>query len=369
MHIRGLGIDCALGRDLDSCTRGLSAAEVRTTPLSITALAEPVTMPYYRVPDELELFDRERYFALSLRAARNAIASASLSPNELHRTALFIGTSCFAADERDESTFGADSRRHVGLDPVANRIAAELALGGDIMLFNTACTASAVAMLHALRWIRLGLIDNALVMGVEICNRTTPAGFAGLQLVSDVLRPFDRRRGGIVLGEGVGAVVLSRTPGPFGLKLLGGATILDHFSVTTANPDGSSIERVQRAALASAGVDANEILGIKAHGTASPMNDSGEAAGILRVFATPPPVCGLKPYVGHTLGACGVIELALLGGALGGGFFPATPGFAEADPELGLVPTREAREAKDGAYLLNYFGFGGNNTSLVLERS
>ena len=98
------------------------------------------------------------------------------------------------------------------------------------------------------------------------------------------------------------------------------------------------------------------------------MNDTSEAAGIRRVFDELPPVCALKPYVGHTLGACGVTELVLMASALLAGFFPATTGFETADPALMISPVRESRAAPPGCYLLNYFGFGGHNTALLIER-
>ena len=369
IHVRGLALECALGRELPSAVDALERGEVRTTRLTIDALEPAVEMPFYRVGDGAELGDPRRYLEMPLRVAREALRSAGLSRAELERTALFIGTSSFAAGERDLASFGPGSRRQLGFDPLASELCAELGLVDDAMLFNTACTASAVALVQALRMLRLGQARNVLVLGIEICNRTTPAGFAGLQLVSEALRPFDRRRSGIVLGEGVGGVLLSLEPGPFALELRGGATVLDHFSVTTANPDGSSIELVQRAALADAGVEPREIRAINAHGTSSPMNDVGEAAGILRLFGAPPPVCGLKSYVGHTLGACGALELALFGAALLRGFVPNTALFGEPDPELGLRPTECNVPAPEGDYLLNYFGFGGNNTSLVLTRS
>src|SRR5688572_2395307 len=178
-------------------------------------------------------------------------------------------------------------------------------------------------------------------MGIELANQTTLAGFSGLQLIAETLRPFDRRRGGIVLGEGVGALVLSADPGASGLSLVAGASNGDSYSVTAANPDGSSIAAVQSSTLRQAGLDPELVRGIKTHGTASPMNDTGEAAGILRVFPKPPPVCALKPYLGHTLGACGVTELILMAAALERGFFPATPGFEEHDPSLNLAPERQ----------------------------
>jgi 3-oxoacyl-[acyl-carrier-protein] synthase-1 len=86
------------------------------------------------------------------------------------------------------------------------------------------------------------------------------------------------------------------------------------------------------------------------------------------VFKLLPPLTVLKPHIGHTLGACGVNELVLYSGALSRGQLPATPGFEVADPDLKLQPLTRAAPAPPGVYLLNHFGFGGNNTVLALEK-
>ena len=216
--------------------------------------------------------------------------------------------------------------------------------------------------------IELGWHQHALVLGVEIANLATVAGFGSLQLIASELKPFDKNRQGIVLGEGIGAVVLSAAKdNQSGLYIRGGGTNIDTYRVTMSNPDGVVTATLTNDVLRRASVRVEDVAGIKAHGTGSPMNDSGEAAVVNRVFVNPPPVCALKSYLGHTLGACGVNELVLLGAALQSGIFPATPGFEEVDPALNLTPTREATPARDGHYLLNYFGFGGHNTVLLAE--
>ncbi|MEO6708908.1 MAG: beta-ketoacyl synthase N-terminal-like domain-containing protein [Planctomycetota bacterium] len=377
VHLRGMGISCALGRGVGVCSAALEAGTVSTTPLSLPGLNEPVTMRYYRIPDGQPLFATERFDRLLAQTTREAVAAADLSRDEIERLPLFFGSSCFSV-EKSETKYQAELREgsraaltlpFVGFQHTADAIRDELGCAGETFAFNTACTASANALMIAARMIRSGWCRHALVMGIELANQTTLAGFSGLQLIAETLRPFDRRRSGIVLGEGVGAIVLSADPGASALSLTAGASNGDSYSVTAANPDGSSIAAVQVAALRQAGLDARQILGIKSHGTASPMNDTGEAAGILRVFPKPPPVCALKPYLGHTLGACGVTELILMAAALERGVFPATPGFEERDPSLDLSPAREASEASAGDYLLNYFGFGGNNTSLLLHKA
>ena len=385
VHINGLGLSCALGRGLAPSLEALRAGRRRTRALELQGYSEPVRMPYYalapstgsgQAPDEGDLFATGRFLALVPEAAEEALAQAGLDPGQRGRTGIFVGSTAFGVSRAEGEyleLLAVDPRAafalpRVGFQEIADRLREALGLGGPDFTFNTACTASANALLAAQRMVSLGRLDTALVLGLELANRTTLTGFSGLQLVAQELKPFDAGRSGIVLGEGLGAAVLSARPGPLGLRLAGGASNSDPFSVTTANPDGSSIAALQRTVLGLTGLRPQDVRAIKAHGTASPMNDAGEAAGLRQAFDPLPPVLALKPFLGHTLGACGIIELALLGGALSQGWLPATAGFSVEDPALGLRPLLKEAPAPAGAYLCNYFGFGGSNTSLVLEK-
>jgi 3-oxoacyl-[acyl-carrier-protein] synthase-1 len=307
--------------------------------------------------------------------AEEALSAAGLSPKQRRRTALFVGSTAYGIAraegeylsllERAPGSSFALSR--IGFQEIRELMRETCGIEGPDFAFNTACTASANALLAAQRSLSVGRFDHALILGVELANRTTLTGFSGLQLLADELRPFDARRSGIVLGEGIGAAVLERGSGR--LNFPGGSSNSDTYSVTSANPDGSSIARLEAEVLARASLKPDAIRGIKAHGTASPLNDAGEAAGLRKTFGLLPPLTALKPYLGHTLGACGIVEFALLGGALAEGFLPAVPGFSQEDPLLGVRPLTAAAPAPDGTYLLNYFGFGGNNTALLLEKS
>jgi 3-oxoacyl-[acyl-carrier-protein] synthase-1 len=376
VYINGLGLSCALGRGVDACARALREGRINTRPLALDGYSEPVRMPYYALPGEADLFDTGRFLRLLPEAASEALEQAGLGPEARRRLPLFVGSTSFAVSRAEGeylevlaaepgSTFALP---RVGFQEVRERLAEALGVGGADYVFNTACTASANAVLAAQSLISLGSIDQALVVGLEFVNRTTLTGFSGLQLLADELKPFDARRRGIVLGEGLGAVLLSAKPGGLGLVLAGGASNSDTYSVTSSNPDGSSIAALLRKVLAQARLAPEKVRGIKAHGTASPQNDSSEAAGIRQVFGPLPPLCALKPYLGHTLGACGAIELALFGGALSRGFLPPVPGFSEEDPLLKVRPLTAEAPAPVGHYLLNYFGFGGNNAALLLEK-
>jgi 3-oxoacyl-[acyl-carrier-protein] synthase I len=377
VYVNGLGLSCALGRGMDACMRSLALGTVRTVPLALDGYSEPVRMPYYALPgEETLLFDTGRFLRLLPEAAAEALDQAGLGREARRRLPLFVGSTGFGVSRAEGEYLELLVREpgssfalpRVGFQEVRERLDETLGVGGPDYVFNTACTASANALLAAQRLISLGRMDQALVLGLEFANRTTLTGFSGLQLLSPELKPFDAGRDGIVLGEGLGAALLSAEPGGLGLALAGGASNCDTYSVTSASPDGGSIAALLRKVLAQTGLAPDQVRGVKAHGTASPQNDSSEAAGLRGIFDAMPPLCALKPYLGHTLGACGSIELALFGGAVSRGFLPPVPGFRRADPALGVRPLTVEAPAPGGHYLLNYFGFGGNNTVLALEK-
>lgn len=375
MVVRGMGLACSLGIGVDTCLSQLQRGPVTPTPWAITNLGDDFTAPVFAIPDGQSMDDPVRAVTLIEQVVREAVRSAGLGIREIRDLPIFIGTSAYSLD-RDAIRVNVNSALSaIGVEPVMSHkqitliVKRLLGNSGESFAFQTACTSSANAVLSAARMIQLGWYKHALVIGVELANLATIAGFSSLQLIANELKPFDRNRQGIVLGEGVSAVVLSAAErSDAGLHIRAGGTNIDTYRVTMSNPDGITIGDLKHQVMRRAGVHAPDILGIKAHGTGSPMNDSGEAAVIHRVFETPPPVCGLKGFLGHTLGACGVNELIVLAASLGARQFPATPGFHDVDPALNIEPTRSPIPAGDGHYLLNYFGFGGHNTVMIVEQ-
>jgi len=289
--------------------------------------------------------------------------------------ALFVGSSSFdiSVSEslyRKELAAGGDSLplRSSSFGNLAEAVQERFGLRGEDYTFNTACTASANGAWYAARLIQAGAIDHALVLGVELVNDLTALGFFGLGLLTrTTMRPFDPDRDGLALGEACSALVLG--PGdPDRSYLRGGANLCDTHSMVAANTDGSMVAAVIEQALADAALPAAAIAAVKAHGTATPSNDEAEAAGMLRAFATVPPICALKPFIGHTLGACGLTELVLFYRAIERGFLIATPGIGSDPAALGVVLNQTERPLSQGHFMLNSFGFGGNNTALVISR-
>jgi 3-oxoacyl-[acyl-carrier-protein] synthase-1 len=378
VYIRGMGLASALGNNLPECVVAMQSGDTNSTELVLEGFDGDASMPYFRVADDQPLFARGRWKRLLTQVVSEALSAANLPSDTLASMPVFVGSTSFMVTECEQIYQQAMQNNPdeayplpmAGFQQFADWVAQEFAIGGESYTFNTACTASAIALMNATRMIQQGRFSQALVIGVELANLTTLSGFNGLQLVARELKPFDKNRAGLVLGEGLGAILLSAESGPdTSQAILAAACNCDTFSVTTANPDGSSIAAVIHSLLKQTGNCAADIVGIKAHGTASPLNDVGEAAGLRQVFARLPDLCGLKPYAGHTLGACGVIETILICAALSKGFFPATPGFNQTDEALGVEPTRRSVAAKNGLYLLDYFGFGGNNSVLLIENT
>ncbi|MGH9120550.1 MAG: beta-ketoacyl-[acyl-carrier-protein] synthase family protein, partial [Acidimicrobiales bacterium] len=248
----------------------------------------------------------------------------------------------------------------------------------------TACSASAQAVGESMDLIRAGRADVVVCGGAEAAiTRLSVAGFAAMKALSTrnddpgaASRPFDAGRDGFVLGEGAATLVLEERESalsrgaPILAELAGYGATSDAYHVTAPHPEGDGAVRAMNLALADAGVSADEVGYINAHGTSTLPNDRVESLAIRRVWgADAPPVSSTKSMVGHTLGAAGALESVVCIQALASSILPPTINYDEPDPECDLdyIP-HEAREAKIEVAMTNSFGFGGHNASLVFRR-
>lgn len=376
-YFLGAGIHTPLGMGLKANLAGLTKAPPPPDALELALASGVQTVPFHQLA-HMPLEDLEDRLTRVLEGVvSEALAAADLTARERARTAVLIGSSSLDIGGA-EATFKRELEEGLEAYPltkgsnvggVANWIRSRFGLGGADYTFNTACTSSATALIFADALIRSGQIRHALVVGVEVFNLITTLGFQSLGLLApDGIRPFDARRAGIVPGEGCSALVLGGDDrGGSRFRLLGAGRLSDTFSITASNPDGSMVAEVMRQALSASARTTADIDAIKTHGTASALNDESEAAGILRLFPHPPLICAFKPFIGHTFGACGLNELVLFCAAAEAGFLPGTSGIGADAAELGVALTQERTPVAPGVFLLNYFGFGGNNTSLVLS--
>lgn len=253
---------------------------------------------------------------------------------------------------------------------VARYVRAALGLAGPAFVVSTACSSSAKVFANAARLIALGLVDAAVVGGVDSLCMTTLYGFRSLELVSgDICRPWDAQRSGLSIGEGAGFALLERTPDPGATPqgwLLGTGESSDGHHMSSPHPEGAGAALAMRAALADAGVQPDDVGYLNLHGTATPGNDAAEDRAVRNVFGAATACSSTKGYTGHTLGAAGAVEAAITLLALDHGWLPPTLNLREPDPALGLPVLRQPLARRVRVAASNSFGFGGSNACLVL---
>jgi 3-oxoacyl-[acyl-carrier-protein] synthase I len=375
IYLTGFGLHTTLGRGLDANVAALDRGPEPPREVQVQFAKQNREIPYYLLADA-PLEDMEARFEYVLHGViAEALEQAGLSQQERRSMGFFMGSSCgempvLEAQYRRDLVLSPDALPMLqtsSLGNLANRLRGPFGIQGPDHSFYTACTASANALLAAASMVRTGRLRHAIIVGVEMFNAVTALGFSGLQLITrEVMRPFDRKRSGLVPGEGCAAVIISAEPNGSEWTFAGGANLCDTHSISATNPDGSAIADVIHQALRASGLAPDQIAALKAHGTASLLNDEGESLGLHRVFVKAPLLCALKPYIGHTFGACGIVELALFCGAVGRGSLPATPGISAGDSDLQVTLNQERSAQLPGKFMLNYFGFGGSNTSLIV---
>jgi 3-oxoacyl-[acyl-carrier-protein] synthase-1 len=252
---------------------------------------------------------------------------------------------------------------------VADYLRQRLRLEGPAVAVSCACASSAKVFGSARRMIEAGLIDAALVGGVDSLCLTTLYGFHSLQLSSPTpCRPFDVARDGISIGEAAAFALLERPTDSLGsddVLLLGVGESSDAYHMSAPHPQGHGARRAMQAALAAANLDAGAIDYINLHGTGTPSNDRSESHAVTSVFGPTTPSSSTKGATGHTLGAAGALEAVISAIALQNDLMPGGVNTTHIDPTLTAYYLRENRRSPLSHVLSNSFGFGGANCSLV----
>jgi 3-oxoacyl-[acyl-carrier-protein] synthase II len=267
---------------------------------------------------------------------------------------------------------------------VADHIAERFGTQGSPISLSTACSSGATAIQMGVEAIRRGDTQSALCIGTDgSVHAEALIRFSLLSALSTrndapeaAAKPFSKDRDGFVMGEGAGALVLE----DYDHALARGATILgivagcgergDGFHRTRSSPDGKPAILAMQDALDDAGVTPDDVDYINAHGTSTPENDKMEAMSCAAVFGERMarlPISSNKSMIGHTLTAAGAVEAVISFMTIANGRIPPTINYTNPDPAIALdVVPNAARDAKVRTVISNSFGFGGQNTSLVL---
>ncbi len=329
----------------------------------------------------------------ALAATEQAVAQAGLEEADLQsgRTGVAYG-SCsgsiapmldFYSMLKTKEVVGVTSGTYIKLMPqtTACNLSVHFRTHGRLVPTGTACTSGSLAIGNAAELIRWGVQDVMIAGGAEEFSPTQVAVFDTLYATSvrndaphTTPAPYDRDRDGLVIGDGAATFVLeelehARARGARPLaEFAGFAETTDGTHVTNPNPETMGFALA--GALADAGIDGSAIGYVSGHGTATKAGDVAETAATRGVFGRAVPISSIKSYTGHTLGACGALEAAMLVKSMETGWYPPTLNLRSPDPECAELDyvADEGRRIDAEYAMSNNFAFGGVNTSLVFRR-
>jgi 3-oxoacyl-[acyl-carrier-protein] synthase-1 len=379
----GTGLDATLA-SLRAQRTGLARCSFETVVLD-THVGEVPGVDQVSLPAELQAYEcrnnrlaqlalAQDGFADSVRACATRVGAA--------RVGVFLGTSTsgileteLAYRRRDalSGALPADFRYRGAHNTfsLAAFVRAALELTGPAAVISSACSSSAKVFASAQRAIEAGLIDAAVVGGVDSLCLTTLYGFHSLQLVSRLpCRPFDVARDGISIGEAGAFALLERAEASTGasaaaVQLLGTGESSDAYHMSSPHPQGRGAREAMLQALASAALAPGDIDYMNFHGTGTPSNDESEAQAVAAVLGSAVPGSSTKGATGHTLGAAGALEAVICALALRHDFMPAGVNTTQVDPALKVNYLRENLPGRITRVMSNSFGFGGSNCSLI----
>ena len=314
----------------------------------------------------------------------SSVVEAAIARHGRRRVGVFVGTSTAGvlqteqAYRRRDPTTGAlpddfNYRTTHNTYSVAGFVRHYFRLEGPAMVVSTACSSSAKVFASAARMLATGVIDAAIVGGVDSLCLTTLYGFNSLELLSpEPCRPFDADRKGLSIGEAAAFVLLERPRESLdadAVLLLGTGESSDAYHMSAPHPEGLGARMAMAAALRSAALQAADIDYINLHGTATPSNDAAEGKAVLALFGARTPCSSTKGATGHTLGAAGGLEAVISALALQQAFLPGGVNTRHLDPTIPIQYLTANSDIAPRRVMSNSFGFGGTNCSLVLGRT
>ena len=404
--VTGIGLVSAVAVGTEATWAGLCAGQSGVRPITkfdATAFASRIAAEVkgfdpllYVEKKDVKKMDTFIHYAIAASQAAVADAGLVIGPENATRVGVFIasGIGGFGTIEREHQALLEGGPRKISpffipaaiINLAAGQVSIRLGAKGPNLSTSTACAASAHAVGEAFEIIKRSAADAVIVGGSEAA--ITPmgvGGFAAMRALSTrndeperASRPFDKDRDGFVIGEGAGVLVLEELDGArrrgarVYAEVVGYGATADAFHITAPSEDGDGAVRVMAAALQSAGVRADEVQYINAHGTSTPFNDKLESLAIRALFGDHAGRLGVsstKSMTGHTLGAAGGIEAGITALAVYHQTMPPTINQDTPDPEctLDYVPWK-ARTAPITYAMSNSFGFGGTNAALLLRR-
>lgn len=397
VYITGIGVISAIGATV---AENLQSLTTNRTGLRYTQYMDTIhknELPVCEIPfTDQELADKigvslidgyTRTTLLGIVALKEALASAGI--NDLKSTPFaFINSTTVGGMRNTETIYkeilAPDTKEELkgfldthDLGENTERMVDYFGINGYVTTISTACSSSANAIILGARLIKHGLAERVICGGTDALSKFTMNGFNSLMILDKAhCRPFDDTRVGLNLGEGAGYIILEseavveREHKKILAALTGYSNCNDAFHQTASSPEGNGAYLAMSEALAMTGLASDEISYINVHGTATPNNDLSEGRAMVRLFGEKLPLfSSTKPFTGHTLAACGAIEAVYAVLAIQHGLIFPSLNFTTQMKELTIAPQTTLLENVDVRHVLsNSFGFGGNNTSIIISK-
>ena len=375
ISVTGYGIICSIGNDapsvLESLRGGVSGIRRmkylpsvhKEIPVGEVQLSNGEMKAMLGISGDVEL---SRTSLMGAIAVREALSSAGLTGLEGKRVALISGTTVGVMD-LSEMTMEQYESNDCGRS--TDEIARISGLGDvECCTVSTACSSALNAIILGAEMLGRDEVDLVIAGGSEPLSRLHLNGFNTLMILDrERCRPFDDTRAGLNLGEGAAYVVLEKGARNAVAYVRGYGNRCDAFHQTASSENGEGAYLAMREALEMAGLEPGDIRYVNAHGTGTPNNDLSESRALIRIFGeNMPEVSSTKAFTGHTTSASGSIETVICLLAMQNGFTPANLGWKNPIPG-GIIPTMGRSGQKLDNVLCNAFGFGGNDSSLVLS--
>ena len=401
--ITGMGTVNPVGNTVEEAWKNVKAGVCGIAPIThfevtdprVSLAAEVKNLDAGEFIDKKELKKMDAFCTYALIAADEAVADAGIDFGDDERSGIIISSGIGGIGVIENESIKCNEKGMDRISPflipgaitnmAAGRIAIKYGIHGICECVVTACAGAGNAIGDAFRQIRDNYADVMLCGGTE--GSITPLCVGGFNTMKALSRatdpnrasvPFDKERAGFVMGEGAGILVIeelehakARNAKIYG-EIVGYASNCDAYHITAPLEDGSGAAKCMELALKDAGIKAEDIDYINAHGTSTPMNDKGETMAVKKAFgdhAYKLMMSSTKSMTGHLLGASGAIEAIFSTLALKDGFVPATINYQVPDEEcdLDIVPN-EGRKADITYAMSNSLGFGGHNVSLIFKK-
>ena len=400
VYITGIGIVCAIGNNVKETLQSLLAeksgigeiTQFNTLHKGIIPMAE-VKMTTEALLEETGNAGKNNFTRtalLGMKAATEALESAGIHDINQYKTGLISATTVGGMDRSEDfyATFLTDPRKGRMADIVnhdcgdsTERIAFHLGISEFVTTISTACSSSVNAMMFGSNLIKTGQLDRVVVGGNDSVTKFTLNGFNTLMILDKTgCHPFDENRAGLTLGEGAAFLVLEseevvmKEHKTILAEVSGYGNANDAYHQTASSPEGTGAYLAMSKALAMSGLNPGDIDYINVHGTGTQNNDLSEGIAMERIFSDHvPPFSSTKGYTGHTLGAAGAVEAVISILSIQHQVIFPNLNFSTPMKELHISPVTSVLHRDESLQirhvLSNSFGFGGNNSAIVLSKA